>query len=593
MGYSLDGRDRLTRAERGTWGGSSIGSLKQDERWTLTQTGNWDLHRLDLNGDGDFIDAGELDDRGTFNVVNELTARDIDDDTTDEFTLVYDAAGHLTDDGENYEYVYDAWGRLRFVKDTGNQSVIAKYTYNGLGYRIGWHYDVDADGTVEANTEQNSDDPWFHFVYDTRWRIVAVHRVLHWHAEGGWTFDADPKERFVYHNAGLAGGGGSSYIDAVILRDRDANTAWEDQADGTLEERVYYCQNWRADVVALFGSNGHMLQQVRYDPYGVPFGISKADLTADGVLDSADQSRFTTLYNSGSGTHPFADWNLDGTLSSLDLIAYGNSYTGDVALGYGVLDYAFSRPGGANRKAYAGYEIDPVLTGANGRESVYHVRHRVLLSELGRWNRRDPLGYVDGMSLYAYVGSAPIMASDPTGRAKIPGIGGQCEDTHGRMSAGCEADPPSLFHWTMCVMMSSFLAECYHCCDALQGEEKAACHDACRERHSDCGFWYPPGMCKDAFPSDPGQCALCCKHHMDHNKSYIECLRSNEMDNCWIDEDGNWRKPHDPELIDCLRDVTEHYDQEIEDEESHYYKVCLTTCANPRPKPIFITIVME
>ena len=43
----------------------------------------------------------------------------------------------------------------------------------------------------------------------------------------------------MYHNAGLAGTGGSSYIDSVILRDRDANTAWESQADGTLEERVY------------------------------------------------------------------------------------------------------------------------------------------------------------------------------------------------------------------------------------------------------------------------------------------------------------------------------------------------------------------
>jgi len=104
VGYALDGRDRLTRAERGTYvggGGSGIGSLKQDERWTLTQTGNWDLHRLDLNGDGDFVDTGELDDRGTFNVVNEQTARDIDDDTSNDFTLTYDAAGHLTDDGEN------------------------------------------------------------------------------------------------------------------------------------------------------------------------------------------------------------------------------------------------------------------------------------------------------------------------------------------------------------------------------------------------------------------------------------------------------------------------------------------------------------
>ncbi|MCL4741083.1 MAG: hypothetical protein KJZ54_02675, partial [Phycisphaerales bacterium] len=38
------------------------------------------------------------------------------------------------------------------------------------------------------------------------------------------------------------------YIDAVVLRDRDANTAWHDEAHGTLEERVYSCQsqNWRA-----------------------------------------------------------------------------------------------------------------------------------------------------------------------------------------------------------------------------------------------------------------------------------------------------------------------------------------------------------
>lgn len=31
------------------------------------------------------------------------------------------------------------------------------------------------------------------------------------------------------------------------------------------------------------------------------------------------------------------------------------------------------------------------------------VRNRVLLMDLGRWSRRDPLGYVDGMSMYEYV----------------------------------------------------------------------------------------------------------------------------------------------------------------------------------------------
>ncbi|HRQ74245.1 MAG TPA: hypothetical protein PLU35_14580 [Phycisphaerales bacterium] len=54
------------------------------ELWSLTQTGNWGLHRLDEDGNGDFhTGAFDRDEEGTFNVVNELTAldRDLDGDT--------------------------------------------------------------------------------------------------------------------------------------------------------------------------------------------------------------------------------------------------------------------------------------------------------------------------------------------------------------------------------------------------------------------------------------------------------------------------------------------------------------------------------
>ena len=44
----------------------------------------------------------------------------------------------------------------------------------------------------------------------------------------------DIREQFVYHNAGLDGLGGSSYIDDVVLRDRDTT------GNGTLDERVKY-----------------------------------------------------------------------------------------------------------------------------------------------------------------------------------------------------------------------------------------------------------------------------------------------------------------------------------------------------------------
>ena len=46
---------------------------------------------------------------------------------------------------------------------------------------------------------------------------------------------------------------------------------------------------------------------------------------------------------------------------------------------------------------------------------LYHVRHRAYDLELGRWTRRDPIGYVDGMGLYEYTHSQPIGWVDPLG----------------------------------------------------------------------------------------------------------------------------------------------------------------------------------
>ena len=48
---------------------------------------------------------------------------------------------------------------------------------------------------------------------------------------------------------------------------------------------------------------------------------------------------------------------------------------------------------------------------------LYHFPFRSYSPELGRWMQRDPLGYVDGVSLYQYVGSHPTMLGDPLGLA--------------------------------------------------------------------------------------------------------------------------------------------------------------------------------
>ena len=56
---------------------------------------------------------------------------------------------------------------------------------------------------------------------------------------------------------------------------------------------------------------------------------------------------------------------------------------------------------------YAGYRWD------NPAPQMYYVRNRFLLPQVGTWNRRDPLGYMDGMGLPQY--NPTVNGTDPEG----------------------------------------------------------------------------------------------------------------------------------------------------------------------------------
>jgi hypothetical protein len=117
--------------------------------------------------------------------------------------------------------------------------------------------------------------------------------------------DVSASLKQIYHHlAGLAGYGGSSYIDSVICRDRDTNTG-----SGGFEAREYVLQNWRADVIALAAPNGYLLERVAYDRYGVPFATHPSDFTAgatsgvmgygapNATLNNVDYFYFLTFYS--------------------------------------------------------------------------------------------------------------------------------------------------------------------------------------------------------------------------------------------------------------------------------------------------------
>jgi len=277
---------------------------------------------------------------------------------------------------------------------------VPTYRYNGLGQRIMWQYDDDGDQTLESQET-------FHFMYDERWRIVGIFRNT----------DTDAKESFVYHAAGKAGFGNASYIDSVILRDKDANTAWTSAGDAVLDERRYYCQNWRADVVALTKSDGQPVEFIRYSSYDRAQAFAAADVNRDGVVNSTDAADWDNLYTEASSNAAIpVDFDFDGAAfdpadNDAFYAAYSEASGWSNGSGGGSLGGKLSRIG--NRKGYAEYEFDQPIEG-------YHVRHRVYLPEIGKWTRRDRLGYIDAMSMYQYCQSMPIAMRDMMGLSGGP-----------------------------------------------------------------------------------------------------------------------------------------------------------------------------
>ena len=146
------------------------------------------------------------------------------------------------------------------------------------------------------------------------------------------------------------------YIDAPVLRDENKD-ADGDCTDGD-DERLYFCNDVNMNVVALVNDSNEVVERYRYDPYG-------RTSVLHGVKDAA-----------GTDTSA-SEWNFRGP----------NKFD--------------------NELGFCGYWYD-------FRNGFYHVRHRAYYPNRG-WLQRDPLGYVDGMSLYEYVESSPTLVLDPFG----------------------------------------------------------------------------------------------------------------------------------------------------------------------------------
>ena len=190
--YSYDNLNQLTNFIRGSYAQS----------WDFDALGNFDS----------VTTAGTTQTR-SHNKQNEITS------VSGATSPTFDANGNMTKDETGKQYVYDAWNRIKIVKDSGG-TTLKTYTYDALNHRV--------SETVGSNTTD--------LYYSAGWQVLEE-RV-----------NGSGKYRYVWSPV---------YVDAMILRDR---------LDAT--ERIWVQQDANFNVTAITDNSGVVLERYAYDSYG-------------------------------------------------------------------------------------------------------------------------------------------------------------------------------------------------------------------------------------------------------------------------------------------------------------------------------------
>jgi RHS repeat-associated protein len=295
----------------------------------------------------------DIDDVGDYVIL-------VEDFSLTEQTIAYDNAGNLIDDG-TFVFIYDAWNRLVKVRASEESNVtLQEAEFDGLGRRI-----------KKVVTNSGEYDGTEVYLYDGH-RIIEVR-------DGS----SNVTKQFVY---------GTQYTDELVMI-RVTNKG---------ELYVHQDANW--NVIALTDLGGHVVERYIYRPYGevvVHQDTSYGDYDGDQDVDLTDRGGYSG--SSPSGAERILDLDFDGDVDGTDTTLFNNNLTTGISRHPGRISTGVEQPFG-----HQGLMYDAEITS-------YQNRHRQLASVLRRFLQRDPIGYVDGMSLYAYCGGNPIIGVDSLG----------------------------------------------------------------------------------------------------------------------------------------------------------------------------------
>jgi RHS repeat-associated protein len=282
--------------------------------------------------------------------------------SVDDLTNRYDSVGD--------KYYYDYENRIVEITDDGD-STVAEFAYDALGRRV-----------RKVDSVANETTLYYH---NSNWQVLAETDA-----------NGTTQRWYVYGN----------YIDEPLMMVAPCLDSTE--PGNYYAHTVYYVQDGTYNVRALVSTKGWVIsEQTAYDVYGRAVTWATCDVDADGDFDASDRDKLLLSFGK-SECDPNYNWRCDfdysGTVNLSEVFAAvpaRYSSTPSNQQSYFTNPYYFT-----------GRRLD-VLD--DGDLTLQHNRLRHYDYYAARWLSEDPFGYLDGLNLYEYVLSNPIIWVDAYG----------------------------------------------------------------------------------------------------------------------------------------------------------------------------------